>query len=95
MKINKLFIALSCAALGLTACNDFNDVNTDQSAVNWEEVDAVYFLNQSIKLAQQNPDVAERVVVYNWASAARICGEMSFLNIGAESNSKCNITKYF
>lgn len=86
MKINKLFIALSCAALGLTACDDFNDVNTDQSAVNWEEVDAVYFLNQSIKLAQQDPDVAERVVVYNWASAARICGEMSFLNIGRYSD---------
>ena len=29
---------------------------------------------------------AERVVVYNWASAARICGEMSFLNVGRYSD---------
>ena len=26
--------------------------------------------------------MAERMVVYNWASAARVCGEMSFLNVG-------------
>lgn len=33
-----------------------------------------------------NPGTAERVVVYNWASAARICGEMSFLNVGRYSD---------
>lgn len=33
-----------------------------------------------------NPGTAERIVVYNWASAARICGEMSFLNVGRYSD---------
>ena len=45
-----------------------------------------YALNNSIGQAQMNPGTAERVVVYNWASAARICGEMSFLNVGRYSD---------
>ncbi len=43
-------------------------------------------MNNSIGQAQMNPGTAERIVVYNWASAARICGEMSFLNVGRYSD---------
>ena len=82
MKINKFFIALSCVALGLTACNDFDEVNTDPSAFDYEDVSADYFLNNSIYLAQQDPDVAERVMVINWAGAARICGEQTMVVTG-------------
>ena len=87
MKINKFFIALSCAALGLTACNDFDEVNTDPSAFDYEDSNADYFLNNSIFLAQQNPEVAERIVVINWASAARVCGEQTLLATGRYNDS--------
>lgn len=82
---NKLFIGFGlCAGLmgSTTSCSDFDDINTSPSAAGAEYVKPHYALDQSIIDAQQNPDVAERTVVYNWASAARICGEMSFLNIG-------------
>lgn len=82
---NKLFIGLGlCAGLVAitTACSDFDEINTSPSAAGAEYVKPHYSLNQSIIAAQQDPDVAERTVVYNWASAARICGEMSFLNVG-------------
>lgn len=86
---NKLFIGLGlCAGLmGMTtSCSDFDDINTSPSAAGAEYVKPHYSLNQSIIAAQQDPDVAERTVVYNWASAARICGEMSFLNVGRYSD---------
>ena len=54
MKINKFFIALSCVALGLTACNDFDEVNTDPSAFDYEDVSADYFLNNSIEFISNN-----------------------------------------
>ncbi len=80
--INKLFIGLCFTTLGLASCSDFEDVNISPEQVGEEYVKPDYFLNNAIYLAQQDPDVAERVVVYNWASAARVCGEMSFLNVG-------------
>lgn len=83
---HKLFIGLCIGATGLASCSDFDEVNTSPSAVEIEYVKPDYMLNNSIKLAQQDPDVAERTVVYNWASAARICGEMSFLNVGRYSD---------
>ena len=33
-----------------------------------------------------DPGVSERIVVYNWGSAARVIGEMSFLNVGRYSD---------
>lgn len=85
-KYNKIFIGLCIGASALASCSDFDEVNTDPSAVEIEYVKPDYMLNNSIKLAQQDPDVAERTVVYNWASAARVCGEMSFLNVGRYSD---------
>ena len=58
----------------------------DPTAAGEEYVKPQYALNNSIGQAQMNPGTAERVVVYNWASAARICGEMSFLNVGRYSD---------
>ena len=83
--MNKLFLGLgSCA--GLVSCSDFDEVNTNPTAAGEEYVKPQYALNNSIGQAQMNPGTAERVVVYNWASAARICGEMSFLNVGRYSD---------
>lgn len=83
--INKLFLGLGFCA-GLVSCSDFDEVNTNPTAAGEEYVKPQYALNNSIGQAQMNPGTAERVVVYNWASAARICGEMSFLNVGRYSD---------
>lgn len=83
--INKLLLGLG-VCVGMTACSDFDDVNTDPKAAGGDYVKPHYALNNSIGQAQMNPGTAERVVVYNWASAARICGEMSFLNVGRYSD---------
>lgn len=83
--MNKLFLGLGFCA-GLISCSDFDEVNTNPTAAGEEYVKPQYALNNSIGQAQMNPGTAERVVVYNWASAARICGEMSFLNVGRYSD---------
>ena len=83
--MNKLFLGLGFCA-GLVSCSDFDEVNTNPTAAGEEYVKPQYALNNSIGQAQMNPGTAERVVVYNWASAARICGEMSFLNVGRYSD---------
>ena len=83
--MNKLFLGLGFCA-GLVSCSDFDEVNTNPTAAGEEYVKPQYALNNSIGQAQMNLGTAERVVVYNWASAARICGEMSFLNVGRYSD---------
>ena len=83
--MNKLFLGLGFCA-GLVSCSDFDEVNTNPTAAGEEYVKPQYALNNSIGQAQMNPGTAERIVVYNWASAARICGEMSFLNVGGYSD---------
>lgn len=83
--MNKLFLGLGFCA-GLVSCSDFDEVNTNPTAAGEEYVKPQYALNNSIGQAQMNPGTTERVVVYNWASAARICGEMSFLNVGRYSD---------
>lgn len=77
---NKLLIGLGLCAgmMGITtSCSDFDEINASPSAVGAEYVKPHYSLNQSIIAAQQDPDVAERAFVINWAGAARICGDMS------------------
>lgn len=83
--MNKLFLGLGFCA-GLVSCSDFDEVNTNPTAAGEEYVKPQYALNNSIGQAQMNPGTAERIVVYNWASAARICGEMSFLSVGRYSD---------
>lgn len=83
--MNKLFLGLGFCA-GLVSCSDFDEVNTNPTAAGEEYVKPQYAFNNSIGQAQMNPGTAERIVVYNWASAARICGEMSFLNVGRYSD---------
>ena len=87
--INKyLFLGLTMGALtlGSTSCDDFVEINTDHSTAGVEVVKPYYALNQSIIQAQQDPHIQERIFVYQWASAARIAGEMGFLNLGRYSD---------
>ena len=88
-KVNKyLFLGLTMGALtlGSTSCDDFEEINQNPSTAGVEVVKPYYALNQSIVQAQQDPHIQERIFVYNWASAARIAGEMNFLNLGRYSD---------
>ena len=90
-KYNKLFFTLAMGAAlmaGTTSCDDFEEINISPSVAGEEVVKPYYALNNSIIGAQQSPHEAERIVVYNWASAARISGENStFLSNGRYSDS--------
>ncbi|MBQ2857259.1 MAG: SusD/RagB family nutrient-binding outer membrane lipoprotein [Bacteroidaceae bacterium] len=90
-KYNKLFFTLAMGAAlmaGTTSCDDFEEININPAVAGAEVVKAYYPLNNSIIGAQQSPHEAERIAVYNWASAARISGENStFLSNGRYSDS--------
>ena len=90
-KYNKLFFTLAMGAAlmgGTTSCDDFEEINVSPSVAGKEVVKPYYALNNSIIGAQQSPREAERIAVYNWASAARISGENStFLSNGRYSDS--------
>ena len=90
-KYNKLFFTLTMGAAlmaGTTSCDDFEEINISPSVAGVEVVKPYYALNNSIIGAQQSPHEAERIAVYNWASAARISGENStFLSNGRYSDS--------
>ena len=90
-KYNKLFFTLAMGAAlmgGTTSCDDFEEINVNPSVAGVEVVKPYYALNNSIIGAQQSPHEAERIAVYNWASAARISGENStFLSNGRYSDS--------
>jgi hypothetical protein len=90
-KYNKLFFTLAMGAAlmgGTTSCDDFEEINISPSVAGAEVVKPYYALNNSIIGAQQSPHEAERIAVYNWASAARISGENStFLSNGRYSDS--------
>ena len=73
---------------GTTSCDDFEEININPAVAGVEVVKPYYALNKSIVEAQQSPHEAERIAVYNWASAARISGENStFLSNGRYSDS--------
>lgn len=69
-KLSKFTIALALAA-SISACTKFEEINTDPTAANSEQVQVEYFLNNAIIGAQQDPDVAERSFVLYWKTAGR------------------------
>ena len=90
-KFNKIFFSLAMGAAlmgGTTSCDDFEEININPAVSGVEFVKAYYPLNNSIIGAQQSPHEAERIAVYNWASAARISGSNStFLSNGRYDDS--------
>lgn len=74
------------ACTALFSCSDFDEVNTSPITATIEYVKPQFALNNSIAQAKMDPGVSERIVVYNWGSAARVIGEMSFLNVGRYSD---------
>lgn len=86
MKDIKTIILGLGACTALFSCSDFDEVNTSPITATIEYVKPQFALNNSIAQAKMEPGVSERIVVYNWGSAARVIGEMSFLNVGRYSD---------
>lgn len=86
MKDIKTIILGLGACTALFSCSDFDEVNTSPITATIEYVKPQFALNKSIAQAKMDPGVSERIVVYNWGSAARVIGEMSFLNVGRYSD---------
>lgn len=78
--MNKYFIGLVLGGmtLGLASCSDFDEINSNPSAVTADKVNADWFLAESFGAVQQNPNDNERVFVYNWASISRVIGDNTF-----------------
>ena len=85
-------MAMGAALMGgTTSCDDFEEINTNPAVAGVEVVKAYYSLNSAIIGAQQDPHIAERIAVYNWASAARISGSNStFLSAGRYDDGYCS-----
>ena len=80
-------MALGAALMGgATSCSDFEEINFSPSAAGEKYVHPDYALNKSFYEAQMDPDIAERVFVYNWASIARVIGENTMGVTGRYSN---------
>ena len=69
--------AMMALTLGgvMTSCNDFDDVNENPLSTGGDKIKPYYSLLNSIKGAQQDPYIGERLFVIEWASAARQDGE--------------------
>ena len=77
-KFNKFFFSLAMGAAlmsGATSCSDFEEINLSPSAAGEQYIHPDYPLNKSFYEAQMDPDIAERVFAYNWASIARVIGD--------------------
>lgn len=66
--IKKLSLVFAMLAM-LASCNDFEEINTNPTAANVDQVQVEYFINNSIIGAQMNPDTAERSFVLYWKTA--------------------------
>lgn len=62
---------LIAAAVMMTSCKKFEDLNVNPVAANGDQTQVEYFINNSIVSAQMNPDVAERSFVLYWKPAGR------------------------
>lgn len=63
--------ALASIFFTFSGCKDFEEINTDPLSANIDQVQPEYFLNSSILGAQQDPNIAERLFVLYWKTAAR------------------------
>lgn len=89
MKTNKLIMsAMMALTLGgvMTSCNDFDDINNSPLSTGGDKIKPYYSLLTSIKGAQMDPHIGERLFVIEWAAAARQDGEDGY-NVSAGKTS--------
>lgn len=69
--------AMMALTLGgvMTSCNDFDDINNNPLTTGGDKIKPYYSLLSSIKGAQMDPYLGERLFVIEWAAAARQDGE--------------------
>lgn len=84
-KFNSIIYLLSLSFLGMSSCSDFDEINEDPKAASQEQAQPYYAFNKAVIDAQQSPDEAERVFVYQWKTAARQ-HQMSFFATGSYSD---------
>ncbi len=82
---NSIIYLLCLSFCGIVSCSDFDEVNEDPKAASQEQTQPYYALNKAIIDAQQSPDEAERVFVYQWKTAARQ-HQMTFFASGSYSD---------
>lgn len=95
-KVNKLFfsLAMGAALIGsATSCSDFEEINQKPDAAGESFIHPDYALNKSFYEAQMDPDIAERVFVYNWASIVRLIGDNT-LGVTARYSNEYNDRLY-
>jgi hypothetical protein len=66
--VKKSSLVLAVMAM-LISCANFDEINTDPTAANADQVQVEYFINSAIIGAQMNPDLAERSFVLYWKTA--------------------------
>lgn len=66
---------VAAASLVLASCKKFDEVNTDPTAANEDQIQVEYLINNAIMGAQMNPDIAERSFVLYWEAAGRQCAD--------------------
>ncbi|MDR6405699.1 MULTISPECIES: SusD/RagB family nutrient-binding outer membrane lipoprotein [Chryseobacterium] len=69
--MKKYILSFFALAVLSVSCNDFEDINNNPFSVDINKAEPEYFLNNSILGAQQDPNIAERVFVLYWKTAAR------------------------
>lgn len=75
---NISLLGLGALAMSMVACNDFEEINIDPTAVGEELILPSYLLANSIFLAQQDPHIAERAFILYWDAASRFGSPASF-----------------
>lgn len=75
-KISILALALG-SIFTITACKQFDEINTSPTQADVSKIQPEYFLNASILGAQMNPDTAERSFVLYWQGAGHTVNSFS------------------
>ena len=81
--------AMMALTLGgvMTSCNDFDDINNNPLTTGGDKIKPYYSLLNSIKGAQMDPYLGERLFVIEWAAAARQDGEDGYgVSIGTKND---------
>ena len=72
MKKNHIYTGLALSVLALSACSDFDEVNSNPLTANIGQVKIEYALNNAITGAQQDPHIGERIFSLTWMATSHM-----------------------